>query len=164
MSTTFTEEKNAMAENSSMMGEKIYEFDLDIKGVTDYGVSMDAILSGQQKVPPQGARFDIAFEGPGKGRLASRARGVDHLRMRADGRVDLNIHATLETDEGHRIAMTADAVVVLRAGEPGIADLRENVCLTTAVADYAWVNARQIWAVGTVNFAVGKIHVEGYLQ
>ena len=153
-----------MAENPSMRGEKIYKYDLDIKGVTDYGVSMDAILSGKEKVPPQGARFDIAFEGRGKGRLASRARGVDYLRMRADGRVDLNIHATLETDDGHRIAMTADAVVALRAGEPGIADLRENVSLTTAAADYAWVNTRQIWGVGTVNFAVGKIHVEGYLQ
>jgi hypothetical protein len=61
-------------------------------------------------------------------------------------------------------ARTFYAVVVLRAGEPGIADLRENVCLTTAAADYAWVNTRQIWGVGTANFAVGKIHVEGYLQ
>ena len=42
--------------------------------------------------------------------------------------------------------------------------LRENVRLTTAAEKYAWVNARQIWAVGKVNLATGKIHVESFLQ
>jgi hypothetical protein len=32
-----------------MRGEKIYEFDFDITGVTDYGVSMDAILAGKER-------------------------------------------------------------------------------------------------------------------
>ena len=45
-----------------MKGEKIFEFDLDITGVTDYGVSMDAILSGKEKIPPQGACFEVAFK------------------------------------------------------------------------------------------------------
>jgi hypothetical protein len=35
-------------------GEKIYEYDLDVSGITDYGLSMDAILSGKEKLPPQG--------------------------------------------------------------------------------------------------------------
>ena len=38
-----------------MRGEKIYEYDLDTTGVTDYGVSLQSIMSGEQKVPPQGA-------------------------------------------------------------------------------------------------------------
>jgi hypothetical protein len=38
------------------------------------------------------------------------------------------------------------------------------VSLTTAAADYAWVNTRQIWGAGTVNFATGKIHIEAYMQ
>ena len=33
-----------------MNGEKIYEYDLDITGVTDFGVSLEAILSGQEAV------------------------------------------------------------------------------------------------------------------
>jgi hypothetical protein len=32
-------------------GEKIYEYESDITGVTDYGVSMDAILAGKESVP-----------------------------------------------------------------------------------------------------------------
>jgi len=32
-----------MTQNPAMKGEKIYEYEFDITGVTDYGVSMDAI-------------------------------------------------------------------------------------------------------------------------
>ena len=146
-----------------MTGEKIYEYDVDITGVTDYGVSLESILAGKEKIPSQGARFDVAFEGNGTGRLSGRVRGVDYLRMRADGRIDLDIRATIETGDGFRIGLSADGVAVLRPGEP-IADLRENVTLTTAAAGYAWVNARQIWGPGSVNLAAGKIHIDAYMQ
>lgn len=146
-----------------MKGEKIYEYDLDITGVTDYGVTMDAVLSGKEPVPPQGLRFDVAFEGPVRGRVAGTLRGVDYVRMRADGRVDLDIRASIETGDGRRIALAADGVATPRAAEP-IADLLENISLSTTAAEYAWVNTRQVWGYGTVNFATGKIHIEGYLQ
>ena len=146
-----------------MRGEKIYEYDLDITGVTDYGLTLEAILSRQQAVPPQGARIDVAFEGRAVGRLAGRVRGVDYVRIRADGRIDLDIRAVVETEDGRRIALSADGVAMPRAAEP-IADLLENVILSTAAADYAWVNMRQIWGVGTVNFAAGRIHIEAYMQ
>ena len=101
-----------------MRGEKIYEYDLDVTGMTDYGVSLDAILSGKEKIPPQGARIDVAFEGRAIGRLAGLVRGTDYLRIRADGRIDLDIHAVVETEDGCRIALTADGVGNPRAGEP----------------------------------------------
>jgi hypothetical protein len=56
----------------------------------------------------------------------------------------------------------ADGVATPRARAP-IADLCENVALTTASEKYAWVNARQIWAIGTVNLAEGKVHIEGFM-
>jgi hypothetical protein len=146
-----------------MNGEKIYEYDLDITGMTDYGMTLEAILSGQVRLPPQGARIDVAFEGRAIGRLAGRVRGVDYLRVRADGRIDLDIRATIDTDEGRRIALSADGVAVLRATEP-IADLHENVRLTTAAEEYGWVGTRQVWGVGTVNLATGRIHIDGYMQ
>ncbi|MEO8594717.1 MAG: DUF3237 family protein [Candidatus Solibacter sp.] len=150
-------------ENTAMKGEKIYEYDLDITAVTDFGISLEAILSGEQAVPPQGARIDVAFEGHASGRLSGKVRGVDYLRLRADGRIDLDIRATIETDDGQRISLSADGVAVARPGDP-VAELSENVRLTTAAADYAWVNSRQIWAPGTVNLATGKIHIEGFMQ
>jgi hypothetical protein len=146
-----------------MRGEKIYEYDLDVTGLTDYGVGLDAILSGKEKVPPQGLRIDIAFEGRATGRLTGRVRGVDYAWMRADGRIDLDIRAAIEAENGARIALSADGVAVPRAGEP-IGDLAENVRLSTAAKAYAWVNARQVWGVGTVNFAAGKVHIDAYMQ
>ena len=132
-----------------MRGEKIYEYELNFTGVTDYGVSLEAILAGKEKIPPQGARFDVAFEGRASGRLSGRVRGVDYLRMRADRRIDLDIRAAIETDDGCRIALSADGVGMPHPGEP-IAELFENVSLTTAAADYAWVNTRQLWAPGNL--------------
>ena len=151
-----------MAE-TTLKGEKIYEYDLDVSGITDYGVSLDAILSGKEKLPPQGVRIDVAFEGHAVGRLAGRVRGVDYLRLRADGRIDLDIRAIIETVDGYRIALSADGVGVPRATEP-VADLSENIMLSTVAKDYAWVNTRQIWGSGTVNFANGKIHIDAYMQ
>jgi hypothetical protein len=146
-----------------MRGEKIYECDLDVTGMTDYGVSLEAVLSGEAKIPAQGVRIDVAFAGQAQGRLSGRVHGVDYVRMRADGRVDLDIRGVIETDDGHRIALSADGVAVPRADEP-IADFWENASLGTAAEKYGWVNTRQIWAVGTVNFASKKIHVEAYMQ
>jgi hypothetical protein len=146
-----------------MIGEKIYEYDLDVTRVTDYGVTLQSILSGQSRIPQQGARIDVAFEGRATGRLTGRVRGVDYLRIRPDGRIDLDIRAIVETEDGRRIALSADGVGVPRAAEP-IADLRENVSLTTAAESYAWVNARQVWGVGTVDFALGKVHIAAYMQ
>jgi Protein of unknown function (DUF3237) len=146
-----------------MEGEKIYEYELDVTGVVDYGISLDDVLSGKTSVPMQGARIDVAFDGRATGRLAGRVHGIDHLLVRADGRVDLDIRAVVETEDGQKIALAADGVCLPRAGEP-IADLRENVELMTAFEDYAWVNTRQVWGVGTVNFAKGKIRIEAYMQ
>jgi hypothetical protein len=152
-----------MSEEAAMRGEKIYEMELDLTGVTDYGVSLDAILSGQKSIPAHGARFDLAVSGRYKGRLAGRAHGVDYVRVRADGRMELDLHLTIETEDGHRIALSGDGQAVLRPGEPML-DLFANVRLSTASKEYAWVNERQVWGVGTASLATGKVLAEGFRQ
>ena len=89
-----------MTGNTAMRGEKIYDMEFDITGVTDYGVSMDAILAGQEAIPLQGSRFDLAVDGRFTGRLAGRAHGVDYLRVRADGRIELDLRVIIETEDG----------------------------------------------------------------
>jgi hypothetical protein len=153
----------AMAQEPTMKGEKIYECDLDLVKVTDYGISIDAILAGKEKVPLQGARFDLTVDGRAKGRLAGRQHGTDYVRMRADGRIDLDLHVAIETDNGQRIALAGDGVAMMHSGQPVI-DISANIRLTTASKEYAWVNARQIWSVGTADLATGKIRVEAYMQ
>ena len=152
-----------MTQNTAMRGEKIYELELDLTGVTEYGLSMDALLTGKEAVPLQGARFDLAVNGRFKGRLAGRAHGVDYLRVRADGRMDLDLHLAVETDDGHRIALSGDGQAAPRNGEP-ILDIFGNIRFSTASKEYAWVNERQIWSVGTASLAAGKIHIEAFKQ
>jgi hypothetical protein len=150
-----------MTQPTAMRGEKIYEQDLDLAGVTDFGVSLDAILAGT--IPLQGARIDLAIDGRSKGRLSGRVHGADYVRIRADGRIDLDLHVTIETEDGHRVALSGDGQAAPRNGEP-LLDIFANIRLSTAAAEYAWVNERQIWAVGTANLATGKIHAEAYMQ
>src|SRR5215470_13456741 len=155
--------RNEMPQDPAMKGEKIYETELDLTGVTDYGVSMDALLTDREAIPLQGARFDLAVNGRFEGRLAGRAHGVDYLRVRADGRMELDLHLTIETDDRRRIALSGDGQAAPRNGEP-ILDIFGNIRLSTASKEYTWVNERQIWSVGTANLAAGKIHIEAFMQ
>jgi hypothetical protein len=43
-------------------------------------------------------------------------------------------------------------------------DIFANIRLTTASKEYAWVNERQIWSVGTGDLAIGRIRVTAYMQ
>jgi hypothetical protein len=83
------------------------------------------------------------------------------MNIRPDGRVQLHIHAEITTEDGKKIALYADGVAHFTEG-PSVSDLRENLILTTAEPDYAWVNPLQIWARGTVDLAEGEAHVTGY--
>jgi len=114
-------------------------------------------------VEPEEARGSLANRRNSKGRLAGRAQGVDYVRVRADGRMELDLHLTVETEDGQRIALSGDGQAAPRPGEP-VLDIFANIRLSTASRNYAWVNERQIWAVGTASLATGKVRAEGFMQ
>jgi hypothetical protein len=144
------------------VGELLYEYTLKVTGMTQYGVSFEALMAGKVAPPPEGARFDLAFEGASRGpKLKGKVTGVDYLRIRADGRFELHIHAEITADDGQKIALHADGVALPRTGS-SIADLRENVTLFTSSKDYAWVNALQVWGIGTVDLAAQVVNVTAY--
>lgn len=112
--------------------------------------------------PAEGARFDVPFEGVSIGpKLRGKVTGVDYLRVRADGRFDLHIHAEIATDDGQKISLHADGVALPQPGSP-VASLRENVTLFTSSKVYSWVNTLQVWATGTVDLAQQVVHLKGY--
>jgi hypothetical protein len=76
---------------------------------------------------------------------------------------ELDLRATIETNDGNRIAFSADGVGTPRNGEP-IVDLAVKIHLVTAAAAYAWVNARPVWGTGYANLATGKLHIDAYLH
>lgn len=154
-------EKMAMT-NQFQDGKLLYEYSLNVTGMTEYGISFEALMTGKVAPPPEGVRFDVAFDGTMSGpKLNGKIKGVDYVWIRADGRMELNIHAEITTNDGQKIALHAGGVGSLRK-EGSIADLRENVALFTSSKDYTWVNALQVWGIGTVDLAKQIIHIKAY--
>jgi len=144
------------------VGELLYEYTVKLTGLTEYGVSFEGLLAGTTPPPPEGARFDLPFEGASIGpRLKGKVTGVDYMQVRADGRFDLHIHAEITTDDGQKISLHADGVALPRPGSP-VAGLRENVTLFTSSKAYAGGNGLQVWATGTCDLVEQVVHLKGY--
>lgn len=144
------------------VAELLYEYTVKLTGMTEYGVSFAALMAGTAAPPPEGARFDVPFEGTSVGpRLKGKVTGVDYLRVRADGRFELHIHAEVTTEDGQKISLHADGVALAQPGNP-VAGLRENVTLFTSSKTYTWVNGLQVWATGTVDLGAQVVHLKGY--
>jgi hypothetical protein len=115
-----------MTTTNITVGELLYEVTVDFTGVTEYGASMADIASGQAAPPPEGARFDVAFEGSMTGpKLQGTVKGVDYINIRADGRAELHIHGEFTTQDNQKIALFADGVATPEEGKPGISTAGE---------------------------------------
>ena len=144
------------------VGELLYEYTLKITGLTEYGTSLAELMSGKVAMPPEGARFDVAFEGTVAGKkVKGTVKGVDYLWMRSDSRMELDIHAEIATEDGEKISLKADGVSLPRK-DSSISDLRENVTLFSSYKNYSWMNTLQVWGIGTVDIATQIINVKGY--
>jgi hypothetical protein len=147
-----------MADITIPSGRHLYDAMLHHTSIVEYGFGVADLDTGRT-LPPAGARIDIAFEGRIEGdRIAGTIAGVDFGEVRADGRFDLHIHATITTDDGAHISFFADGIF-----RPSDGELRENVRLTTASTKYAWVNQLQIWARGNADMRKRKVCVKAYV-
>ena len=144
------------------VGDLLYEYTVRFTKIIEYGAALQPLLTGETAPPPEGARFDVAFEGAVTGpKFKGSIAGVDYAQVRADGRFQLHIHAQITTDDAEHIALFADGVVLKRK-DGSIADLRENVTLSTSSRRYAWVNPLQVWATGTIDLAEQVVRIRGY--
>lgn len=147
------------------VSEHLFSENIHLTGLTEYGLSWEKLTSGQAVLPPEGARFDIAFEGRLEGsRVKGTIAGVDHLIVRADGRFQLDMEALITTDDGEQIAVHEDGLLV--APDPNdesrIAQLRLNLAFTALSPTYAWLNQVQGWGRGTVDWNTGQVEMEVY--
>lgn len=134
----------------------LFEEDVQLTEVKEYGMSWQEFSTGSQSIPAEGLRFDIHFEGKVTGdRVSGTIRGVDYLTVRSDGRLFLDLHAAIRTPEG----------VVIKVIESGINDqgaLRLNMDFHTNDQRYSWLNHKHVWGVGTVDFETGRVKIKGY--
>jgi hypothetical protein len=150
-----------MTEIPTLPGELLYEYTIHFTEIVEYGASAELVLSGREPAPLEGARFDAHFEGTVTGKLAGTIRGLDCLRVRADGRTDLDIRAEITTADGKKVALAATGVGTPVPGTP-LSTLRENVTLHSNHPEYAWVNGLQVWSPGQVDGAEGEARMAAY--
>jgi len=141
--------------------ELLFEERLQLTNITEYGISWNELTNGATAPNPEGARFDLDFEGQVYGpRINGQIKGTDYLEVRADGKFMLNIQAMIVTDDEKRIAVHEDGI--LYRGENGKAYIQLNLQFTTHYPDYTWMNNIQGWAICEVDILLGKVSVKVY--
>lgn len=140
----------------------LYTVTFNITGIKEYGVRFAAMMAGELTAPVEGARFDVAFEGRATGpKLNGAAEGIDYVRVRAGGRLELHIHETIRTEDGQNISAHGDGVATLRP-EGGIADVLVNMTLFASSKEYTWMNQLPVRGIGTIDLAKQVIQVTAY--
>lgn len=143
------------------VGTKLFDESIQLTSISEFGFGWTELQNGSVAIPPQGARFELAFEGTLEGeRMKGTIEGVDYLNVRTDGPFELNIFATITTNDGVRIAF--DETGVLSPGPEGINELYLNMKFTTGDERYSWLNKVQAWGRGSVDFASGKARVTAF--
>lgn len=140
----------------------LFDETVQLTGIIEYGISWVRLTEGKAALPPEGAHFDISFEGTLAGKnLNGKIRGTDYLEVRADGRFILNIQATIITNDGESIALHEDGI--LTPSESGKeADLFLNMKFTTHAEKYRWLNKTNVWGIGKVDMGKGKVQVSAF--
>jgi hypothetical protein len=141
--------------------ELLFEVTAHITGNIEFGASLQAIASGKSAPPPEGARFDISVEGTVEGpKLKGKVYSMDYSNVRADGRLDLHIHARFELADGGKVAVSGEGQAT--PDPTGIMQLRETLTLRSNSPAHSWVNSTSVWASGTANLATGELRLKGY--
>ena len=139
-------------------GDSLYDCELNIQSMTEYGASLEAALAGQH-MPPEGVRIDVVVAGIATGPvLKGKVEAVDYAHIRADGRMHLHIHGTITTEDDAKIALLAEGVLMPRPDDP-IFELRESLTLFSSAPNYKWLNSLHLWGEGTVDLPNGKLHI-----
>src|SRR3989454_5234392 len=118
-----------------------------------------AFLAGVPRLWPaplasQNENVGLYVEGTVTGpKLKGTVKGVDYANVRADGRLQLHFHARNYDRGRQEDRVLRRCVLTPKSGSP-IAQLRLSITLTTSAAEYSWVNPIQVWALGTVDFAL----------
>ena len=139
----------------------LFEESIQLTGITEYGLDWSELISGKTMPGPEGARFDLSFEGRISGPdIEGTIEGIDYLTVRADGKFMLDIRAAIVTSDGKRIAVYEDGVLYPRGD--GKAGLQLNLQFNSGHQEYAWLNELQVWALGTVDQNTGAVKVKAY--
>ena len=134
----------------------IFEISYDVTGTEEFGSSFEALMQGKLEIPKEGVRVNGILQGMVSGpEFKGTAKCVDYAYIRADGRFQLDVKATITTEEGKNIFYAADGVGIPQ--QDGTMKLAENVTIFSTHPEYAHLNNMQIWGLGTYVPAENKV-------
>jgi hypothetical protein len=111
---------------------------------------------------PRGQRLDIELAGdvlPGS-RIGGRLAGTDYLTMRPDGVVELDVRATLTTDDGEVVSVRGSGLATI--DDTGLASGTLALRFETASEALAWLNREVGIAATRADMAKGTLVLDAY--
>jgi hypothetical protein len=143
--------------------EHIFDEDIHLTRITEYGISWTDLIEGNVEIPVQGARFDLFFEGNVTGsKINGVIKGVDYLEIRADGKFMLNIFASVITEDGEIISIKENGISTPLSNRT--ARLHLNMEFLASSGEYNWLNKKQAWITGEVDLINGKVKAAGFIN
>ena len=140
-------------------GTLVYSCSLGIDSVTEFGTSLDQVLSGEP-LPASGVRLDVHVSGLVEGGLLNgHLSAIDYVYVRADGSINMHVHGRITTRDGAHLSVSIDGIMTLRPGDE-ILDLRENVQFFSTDERYSWLNGLQVWGEGMADMVNQKVIVK----
>jgi hypothetical protein len=112
---------------------------------------------------PRGQRLDIELAGevlPGS-RIIGRVAGIDYLTLRPDGVAELEVRATITTDDEQVVSVRASGLATI--GDDGLASGALALRFETGSEPLAWLN-REVGIAGTrADMANGTLDLDAYI-
>lgn len=109
---------------------------------------------------PTGMRLNLELDGrsePGVGRVQGRVTGTDYLTIRPDGLLELNVQATLASDDGELVAVSGTGLGL--HGADGAVSGRLALRFAAAGPGLAWMNSVLGVAVTRADMRTGRLEM-----
>jgi hypothetical protein len=111
---------------------------------------------------PRGQRVDIELAGDvlPRSRVRGRLAGTDYLTVRPDGVAELDVRATLTTDDGEVVSVRASGLATI--DDTGLASGTLALRFETASEPLAWLNREVGIAETRADMANGSLELDAY--
>lgn len=132
-------------------------------GMESFGVDATKVFTGEIKIPEEGFRLDVPFSGKtSKGTINGTIEGIDYITILPNRNTLIDVHGTITTKTGEKIAVKVDGVLIPNIDDPSKGTYYETVKLTSNSEKYKYLNDKYFVGHGESNFVTNKLKLRVY--